>query len=317
MANSNNAQKGMRTGSLDPINKKRFLNGKNFEFNGSQQDFFEGNYNQIPQSVFAVMEQNNNETEALTGVKAFTGGIAGASLGSTARAASGVLDAVSVRRLDIVRNIAENLIEPLMRKWMAYNSEFLSEEEVVRITNDEFVDIKRDDLSGKIDIEIEVSTAEDNASKAQELSFLLQTLGQGMDQGMRNLLMSQIAKLHKMPDLSKALENYQPQPDPFAEKIKELEVLKLESEILERNTRAKENQVDMINKHTQAKLNEAKTREILSETDLKDLEFARVADGTKHAEDMDKENLKGDVALTAKEMDGLTKLATKSQPAAN
>ena len=107
MANSNNAQKGMRVGSMDPINKKRFLNGKNFEFLGNQADFYEGGYNQIPQSVFAVLEQNNNETESMLGVKAFTGGIQGASLGSTARAASGVLDAVSVRRLDIVRNIAE------------------------------------------------------------------------------------------------------------------------------------------------------------------------------------------------------------------
>ncbi|MCP3894944.1 MAG: hypothetical protein GY706_09990, partial [Bacteroides sp.] len=139
MANSNNAQKGIRNGSLDALNKKRFLNGKNFEFNGSTQDFYEGSYNQIPGSVFNVLEMVNNETEIMLGVKSFTGGIQGASLGSTARAAGGVLDAVSVRRLDIVRNIAENLIKPLMRKWMAYNSEFLQPQEIIRITNEEFV----------------------------------------------------------------------------------------------------------------------------------------------------------------------------------
>jgi hypothetical protein len=37
MANSNNAQKGMRVGSMDAINKKRFLNGKNFEFKTSMK----------------------------------------------------------------------------------------------------------------------------------------------------------------------------------------------------------------------------------------------------------------------------------------
>lgn len=306
MANSNNAQKGMRVGSLDPINKKRFLNGKNFEFNGSQADFYEGGYNPIPPSVFSVMEQNNNETESMLGVKAFTGGIKGASLGSTARAASGVLDAVSVRRLDIVRNIAENLIKPLMRKWMSYNSEFLKEEEIIRITNDEFIPVKRDDLRGDIDIQIEVSTAEDNTAKAQELSFLLQTLGQGMDQGMRNLIMSEIAKLSRMPDLSKAMAEYQPEPDPFAEKMKELEVKKTEVEIEERQTRADENRVDMVNKQSQAMLNRAKTRELLSNTDLKDLDFARIADGTKHDEEMDK-----------KGVDNLTKIAVAAQkPAA-
>ena len=318
MANSNNAQKGMRVGALDPINKKRFLNGKNFEFNGSQADFYEGGYNAIPQSVFAVLEQNNNETESMLGVKAFTGGIQGASLGSTARAASGVLDAVSVRRLDIVRNIAENLITPLMRKWMSYNSEFLREEEIVRITNEEFIPVKRDDLRGEIDIEIEVSTAEDNTAKAQELSFLLQTLGQGMDLPMRNLLMGQIAKLHRMPDLAKQLENYEPKPDPFAEKMKELEVKKTEVEIFERQTRAEENQVDMVNKHTQAMLNRARTRELLSNTDLKDLDFTQTADGTKHAQEMEKKDSDHRSAERMKTQDNITKmLAAKEKPASS
>jgi len=318
MANSNNAQKGIRTGALDPINKKRFLNGKNFEFNGNQQDFFEGNYNAIPQSVFAVMEQNNNENDSMLGVKAFTGGIQGASLGSTARAASGVLDAVNVRRLDIVRNIAENHINPLMRKWMSYNSEFLGEEEVVRITNDEFVPVKRDDLRGEIDIKIEVSTAEDNSSKAQELSFLLQTLGQGMDQGMRNLLMAEIAKLHRMPDLSKAMETFEPKPDPFAEKMKELEVMKVESEIAERNSRTRENEVDMINKETQAMLNQARTRQLLADTDLKDLEFTNIADGTKHAREVDLKRIDHKAVMDKAQSDNFTKIAieaNKPQPA--
>lgn len=311
MANSNNAQKGMRVGSLDPINKKRFLNGKNFEFNGSQGDFYEGNFNAIPQSVFAIKEQNDNETESMLGVKAFSGGIQGASLGSTARAAGGVLDAVSTRRLDIVRNISENLIQPLMRKWMSYNSEFLEEEQVVRITNDEFVPVRRDDLEGEVDIEIEVSTAEDNAAKAQELSFMLQTLGQQMDQGMLNLIMSQIAKLKKMPDLAEMLETYEPEPDPFVLKMKELEVAKLESEIAERNSRTSENAVDKFAKQAKGELDQAKTREINSTADQKDLDFTRVADGTQFREDLAKERQKGKTSIAT----SLISANSKSTPA--
>lgn len=286
MANSNNAQKGIRRGALDQRNRLRFLNGKNFEFNGSQADFYEGNYNQIPGSVFSVLEMVNSDTESLLGVKSFSGGINGNQMGSTARAASGALDAVSVRRMDIVRNISENLIKPMMRKWTAYNSEFLKEEEVIRITNEEFVPIKRDDLQGKIDIHIEVSTAEDNSAKAQELAFLLQTLGQGMDTGMRNLLMGQIAKLHKMPDLGKALENYQPQPDPYDEEMKRLEMEKLKAEIMERYSRATENETDVRAKTAKANLDEARARELGSSADLKDLDFTRKADGTEFAEKM-------------------------------
>jgi len=307
MANSNNAQKGIRTGALDKLNKKRFLNNKNFEYNGTKEDFFDGNYNQIPQSVFQVLELVNNETESITGVKGFAGGIQGKGLGSTARAAGGVLDAVSVRRLDIVRNIAENLIKPLMRKWMAYNSEFLTPEEVMRITNTQFIQPDLDNVEGTVDIQIEVSTAEDNSSKAQELSFLLQTLGQGMDAAMKNLLMGQIAKLHRMPDLAKQLEEYEPQPDPYVEQMKQLEMRKLESEIEERQSRSRENAVDIRAKMARAILDEARAKQIGADTDMKDLDYIEKANGDDFKKEMAIKDHDRETAAGLKTMDNLTK----------
>lgn len=307
MANSNNGQKGIRTGSLDQINKKRFLNGKNFEFQGTAADFYDGSYNQIPQSVFNVLEMTGNESESMLGVKSFSGGITGAGLGSTATSARGALDAVSVRRLDIVRNLAENLIKPLMRKWMAYNSEFLQPEEVIRITNDEFVPIKRDDLKGMVDIQVDVSTAEDNAQKAQELEFLLQTLGQTMDPGMMKLITVQISKLHRMPDLAKAIEEYEPQPDPLTQRMRELEVRKLEVEIMERESRARENYVDVEAKQAKAALDRAKTVNLQSDTDNKDLDFTRKAQGIDHQEKMAQNQANGDFSLAAANMNNVSK----------
>lgn len=307
MANSNNAQKGIRNGALDQMNKKRFLNGKNFEFNGSSADFYEGNYNAIPPSVFSVLEMMNHETESMLGVKSFSGGISGASLGSTATSARGALDAVSVRRLDIVRNIAENLIKPLMRKWMSYNSAFLQEQEVIRVTNKEFIPINRDDLKGNIDIHIEVSTSEDNSSKAQELAFLLQTLGQNMDPEMSQLLMSQIAKLHRMPDLAENLKNFQPTPDPFQQRMQELEIEGKEAEIEERRSRSRENEVDIRAKNAKAALDEARAANLNSDTDNKDLDFTRKANGTEHSETMAEKAMDRDTALTGKDMDNISK----------
>lgn len=273
MASSNNAQKGIRKGALDPRNKRRFLNGKNFEYNSAKDDFYDGSYNQLPSSVFDVLSMVQLDSESITGVKSFSGGISGKSLGSTAKASGGVLDAVSVRRLDIVRNIAENLVLPLMRKWHSYNSEFLDEEDIIRITNETFVQPDVNDNGGHYDIEIEVSTAEDNAAKAQELSFLLQTLGQGMDQDMQKLIMGQIAKLNKMPDLAKAIEEHQPQVDPRAERMADLEIEKLEAEIKERVSRANENQVDIRLKSANAALAEARARNMDSNTDLTDQDY--------------------------------------------
>ena len=307
MANSNNAQKGIRMGALDTINEKRYLNGKNFVFNGSTADFYDGSYNQLPNSVFDVLTLVNNETESMLGVKSFSGGITGSGLGSTATSARGALDAVSVRKLDIVRNLAENLIKPLMRKWMSYNSEFLQEEEVIRITNEQFIPIRRDDLKGNIDIEIEVSTAEDNAAKGQQLSFLLQTLGQGMDPGMQKLVMGQIAKLHKMPDLAKMLEEYQPQPDPYVQEMRMLELQMKKVEIMERQSRAEENAADLRLKTANAVLAEANAREKNSTADLKDLDFTSKMDGREEQARMAEKDHDRTTQIMTKQLDNLTK----------
>lgn len=297
MAQSNNGQKGIRKGALDLVNKKRFLNGGNFEFNGSPNDFWDGSFNEIPGSAFDMLSMMNNEIESLTAVKSFSAGITGSALGGTATGARGALDATATRKVNRVRNVSENLVKPLMRKWLSYDNEFLDDEEVVRVTNDEYVEIRRDDLSGRVDLEIQVSTAEDNAAKAQELSFLLQTLGQNMDPMMLNLLMSEIARLHKMPELEKKFREWQPQPDPAEEKRKQLELEKmaleneeLKASIADKYSKAKENDIDAELKYNKAQVEAAKARKLGSEADMKDLEFIEKDEGIGHQQDMEKKN---------------------------
>ncbi len=82
MAQSNNSQVAMRKGALDPVNRKKFINGQNFEFNGTQQDFWQGSYNQIPSSAFDMIGLMNNEIESITGTKSFSKGITGSSFGN-------------------------------------------------------------------------------------------------------------------------------------------------------------------------------------------------------------------------------------------
>lgn len=296
MAQSNNGQVGMRKGALDVANRKKFLEGRNFEYNGTPNDFWQGSYNQIPGSAFDVLNIMNNEIESQTGVKSFSGGISGNTLGTTATGARGALDATATRRISLVRNVAENLIKPLMRKWMAYNYEFLEEEEIVRITNEEFVPIRRDDLNGNIDIDISISTAEDNSAKAQELSFLLQTMGPNQDFEINKLLMSEIARLSRMPELEKRIMAHQPQPDPMAEQAKQLEMAKLQleiemmhAEIRDRNARAGENEIDAQVKLAKMETEKAKARKLASESDKIDLDFLMKNDGVDRQTEQEKE----------------------------
>lgn len=280
MAQSNNAQVGVRKNALDPVNRQRFRNNQNFEFNGSPQDFWQGSYNSVPGSVFDLIALQNNEIESMTGFKSFAGGISASGMGSTATAARGVLDATAMRRMNIVRNIAENLIKPLMRKWMAYNAVFLEEEEVIRVTNEDFVPIRRDDLHGTIDLDIEVTTAEDNATKVEELSFLLQTLGPSEDPEVRRRLMASILKLMRMPEEAKALLEYQPQEDPLAIEAAELEVenmrksnILIEAQIQKELAMAELANYDMLLRKERAGAEGARARKLDSEADRTDLDF--------------------------------------------
>lgn len=319
MAQSNNGQKGFKKGALDQTNRKRFLAGDNFEFNQAASDFWDGGYNQIPSSAFDMLGLMNNEIESITGVKSFSGGITGNSLGATATGARGALDATSTRRLNIVRNIAENLIKPLMRKWMSYNNEFLEEQEIVRITNEEFVEISRDDLAGRVDIDIQVSTAEDNAAKAQELSFILQTVGPNSDPAISKEIMAMILDLQKMPEQAKQIRDYQPQPDPQQQRMVELDLAMKEAQLRNELAKAQENEVDSQLKLAKVRDLDSKARLTDSKRDLEDLNFIMRDNQIDDIAQMDKEEQKHNQMMEQKAYDRETTkgLASKQAPKGN
>ena len=315
MNQSNNGMIGIKKGALDPGNREKFMKGKPFEFNGSPNDFWQGSFNNIPGSAFDMLALMNNEIESITGIKSFSGGITGSSLGGTATGARGALDATSTRRLNIVRNIAENLVKPLMRKWMAYNSEFLEESEVVRITNEEFVEVRRDDLAGKIDIDITVSTQEDNAARAQELGFLLQTLGSSLPFDMTRMIMAEIAKLSKLPTLEKQILEYKQEPDPVQQKMQELQLAKLEAEIqrlkadaMNKIASSQENDADKEEKVAQAMLKRAQARKAESEADMLDITYLKIDEQIDEQTALEKDLLKFEMEMERKQFDALHQL---------
>lgn len=280
---SANAQTGMRKDMLDGINRRRYEQGRDYEFNPNvdpRQGIHMHTFQEIPQSVPLMLQSQNQDAESLTGVKAFTTGITGHALGDTATGVRGALDATSKREVGILRRLAEGLVE-VGRRFIAMNAVFLDEEEVVRVTNEEFVTIRRDDLRGDFDLRMTVSTAEEDNQKATELAFMLQTGQQSMDPGEVRLLRAEIARLRKMPDLAKRIEEYQPQPDPLEVELKKLEIAEKQAEIIEKRARAMERQA-------QAQLDLAKARELNSSADLKDLDFVEQESGVKQERELQK-----------------------------
>ena len=277
LGKSANSQQGFAKGMLDPLNRKRFDSGEDYEFNPNMppsNGHIQHKYPELPQSALQMLQVQNQEAEALTGVKSFSGGLSGEGYGDVAAGIRGVLDAASKREMAILRRLAQGITE-VGRKIIAMNGAFLSEEETVRITNTKFVTVKREDLAGDFDMEVDISTAEVDNAKSQDLAFMLQTIGPNMDTSFQTMILSDIAKLKRMPELAHKIENYKPEPDPMQVKIQELEIKKLEKEIA------------LI--ESEIALNEAKAEKTESEADITNLEYVERETGTTHSRELEKQ----------------------------
>lgn len=301
LGRSANGQQGFAKGMLDPLNRRRYENGQDYEFNPNvhpTNGLIEHKFPEIPQSALLMLNLQNQEAESLTGVKSFGGGISGESYGKVATGIRGALDAASKREMAILRRLAQGMIE-IGNKIIAMNSELLSEKEVVRVTNEEFVEILRDDLPGNFDLEVDISTAEVDNAKSEDLSFMLQTLGPNMDQGITMLLLTEIAELKKMPMLAHKLKTYKPpEPSPEEQEMQQLALEKARKE------------VELLG--SEIALNNAKAEEALAKKDQANLDYVEQETGTKHERDMQRQraqsqgnqNLQVTKALTAARKEG-------------
>lgn len=281
MGKSANGQTGIRKDMLDTTNRRKFDSGQDYEFNANvdpRQGVYMHTYPEIPNSAQFMLQMQNMEAESLTGVKSFSSGVSGQSLGDVAAGVRGALDAASKRELAILRRLSEGIIK-IGRKIIAMNSEFLSEKEVVRITNEEFQVIRRDDLAGNYDLKLSISTAEEDNNKAQELAFMLQTMGNNMDPSMSKIILADIARLRKMPELAKKIEVFEPQPDPMQQRIQELQIQLLEAQLENERAQAMDRQAAAQLKMAQAGTAEAKTGNLNADTDKKNLDFVEQESG--------------------------------------
>ena len=276
MGRSANSQQGFAKGFLDVTNRRKFENGQDYEFNPGtdpSRAIFQHTYPEIPNSALTVMQLQNQEAEAMSGVKSFAGGVSGEGYGDVAAGIRGVLDASSKREMNILRRLAKGM-QDIGRKVSAMNAVFMSKKEIVRVTNEEFVEIDRDELKGNFDLIVDISTAEVDEKKAQDLGFMLQTMGPSMNPDMVSMILSEIATLKRMPALAEQIKNYRPQPDPMEEQMKQLELQKVQKEIEKLDS--------------EIAFNHARAQEASSETDLNNIEATENASGITHDRELQK-----------------------------
>lgn len=247
LGKSANSQTGMAMQFLDPVNKKAFNEGRDYEFNPNmapQQAIFQHTFSEIPQTVMAFLQAQEMEAESLTGVKSYNQGMTGDALGNTAQGVRSVLDSASKRELGILRRLADGL-KKVAKKIIAMNALWLNDTEVIRITNQDFVEIHRDDLAGDFDLDLLISSAEQDNAKAESLAFMLQTLGNTVDQGMTQMILSEICRLRKMPELAERVRRFTPPPpDPIQQELQQKQLELLQAQIDKLHADAGKSQAD-------------------------------------------------------------------------
>ena len=297
LGRSANSQTGMAKNMLDSSNKVRFHSGQDYEFNQQidpHSGVYQHRYPEIPQSALVMLNMMYQDAESLTGVKAFStgGGITGAGMGQTAAGVRGALDAASKRELAILRRFAEGITK-VGRKIISMNASFLDEREVVRLTNSTFIEVRRDDLTGKFDLELSISTAEEDESKAQQLAFMLQTAS-GEDPSLRKMILSEIARLRKMPELAQKIIDFNPEPDEMQQQLQQLQMQKLEAEIQLLQAQAQEASAGGALKGAKIEVESSRSAMLQNKADRDTLNYVEQEGGITHNRKVELETIKRD-----------------------
>ncbi len=283
LGRSANGQQGMPKQFLDAPNRRKFDNGEDYEYNPAmgnpEQLIIMHKYPEIPQSAMALLQQQLGDAESHTGIQSWGAGVNAGSLGDVAAGVKGALAATAKREMSILRRYASGVAK-IGQKFLSMSMDFLSDEEIVRVTNENFVAITREGINGKYDVVVDVSSAEEDNLKAQELGFVLQTVGPSVDFGITKKVMAKIARLRKMPELAHDLENYEPQPDPLA--------------VAEAEARVQKLQAELATEQAKRAYYEAQTRLLNAKTDQQSLETVEQGTGTKHVREMAKMEAQGE-----------------------
>jgi len=271
-------QKIYRKGAFDRYNRHKLQAGEDCEINpehNPQEAIYTQNFEDIPQIVPWLIGTFNNEAESLTGVKAFSSnGITGDSMGSTATGVRSAVDAVSKREASILRRLASGL-KKLAIKVARLDIELLSDEEIMLKTGSEQLFIERTQYQPLFGMNINISSPEIRAAKAERLAFLLQTTGNNMDERERRIYQAQISRLDGEESMSKAILNFKPQPDQFMQEMQQLQL--------------EEQKAKIYKEKAQAEHYLAMAKQAGSKADLDDLEFTRKIDGSEATEDVAKQ----------------------------
>jgi len=325
-----------------PSQKDNYNSGKTVYFTHGmdpKSSIYKSSVDPVPKAVFDMIALENNDAESLTGTKDFSQGIGSQALGNVVAGIRSALDATAKRELSILRRLSEQLFKDLATKTIQMNQAFLDEETVVRITNKEYVTIRRQDIAGEFDIIVDVSTPEKDNDMAQKLTTLMQTNAASMNPGLQKIIYAKIARLWKQPDLEEEVLSFEPEPDEQQIKIQEMQMenAQLENRYLQmkiakmaKDIESEDSKIDervsrtSVNLDSESEENIANARyknaqaeKLEEESDLHRQAFSRIQDGTDRKEKIEDAEMRHLSEMKKKDMDHSRQRESEEEKALN
>jgi hypothetical protein len=303
MSMSNNGTKFVKKGSLDAINYKRLMEGHPVvEINSNtpiNQVVHDGSFNELPSSVYNMLQIIEQQSEGLTGVNRFMQGISSNELNSPVSNFRAMLSQAQIRLIDITVNLTNGLKE-IFGLWLEMIYDNLSDEEIFKITGTSMAEEKTkmtkklmmqydvenlppetqqkavmlivkevEDIfnkkDSKYDININVGTDGLREAKIAQLNMFLQQASQLVQLGVVPQeaikgLIGKLAELLEFPDVAHNIKTYKPEPDPMQAQMMQVQ---LQKELAE----AKKAEALAMNAMARTKQTEVKAQKELASTD--------------------------------------------------
>ena len=283
MAKAANGQTGMAQGMLDPAEERKRQAGQDYKFNPAidpTRGIVQEKFPELPQSALQMLNMMQGSMESTSGKKMFGDGLNSGAYGDVAKGIDSVVNTTTQRTMSNVRKFNKPFVA-IIKKMAEVNRQFITDDKVIALSDNEFKTIRPNELQSSINIKIQVSTPELDDRAANDLGFLVQTLGDSVPPKAKNMMLSDIARLKKRPDLAKMLLDL-PEPGPTEQELEMhgLQVQLLQAQIANEQAKGVENLADENLKNAKAETEIAKTKVLYSTADNQDLDFLQKRDGT-------------------------------------
>ncbi len=281
MSMSNKNTKFVKKNALDPQNYDRLIAGEPVVEVNTHENIntaiMDGNFNQLPQSVYNMLSIIDQQAESLTGISKMMQGIPGTEMKAASSNFSAVMSQSQIRLLDMTTSITTGL-RHMFGMWAQMSIEYLDDNEIQDITGVFIPEVKVKETKKlvtqygidqlppetqskamqiiiqeindqfdmgdfKYDVKMKVGTDGLKDIKINQINMLMQqsmnlVQAQVVPPGVLGMLFSDMATAMDRPDIAKIVEEYQPQPDPMQQAMGEAELKEKEANVNKDNALA-------------------------------------------------------------------------------